>query len=275
MKMFFFVILQMCLFIKAESLSHFFDRHIDDIFIIMTHNSLATPFKVSSPNQNFGLAKQFKDGVRGFNFDLYMEADRDRIKTCNDKRKVWCYNPSEAIHELIKELKREENHNEFIIILLQSELNDEGNAHLSQLFGTRLVKNFDKEKTFGEYTMTGKQVLIFTDKNANPSLGLHEITDFITENEYSWKHRYKPPNMNHRRGPTSGRYMRLMNYHCSLIGTGDWFASRAVHSYARALGNIEKFKSQSYAGGKVNGLLVDYYETGDLFKVQDEIRSNM
>jgi len=52
--------------------SDFSYRYVDEIFIIMTHNSLAKVGKVGSPNQNHDLARQFRDGVRGFNLDLYM-----------------------------------------------------------------------------------------------------------------------------------------------------------------------------------------------------------
>merc|ERR1719334_411737 len=41
---------------------YFCDKYIFTMFILMTHNSYAIPEKVGSPNQNNGVAKQFKDG---------------------------------------------------------------------------------------------------------------------------------------------------------------------------------------------------------------------
>lgn len=65
----------------------------------MTHYSLAVVNAVASPNKHFYPDLQFKDGVRGFNFDIYSQKD--------DESKIWTkhgitynvkgYDPSERI----------------------------------------------------------------------------------------------------------------------------------------------------------------------------------
>jgi len=250
---------------------YFANLHIDEIFIITTHNSLALPGQVFSPNQNHGLATQFDDGIRGFNFDLYMDDDGESINTSHGGD--WNYNPKDQIDDLISKL--DDNKNEFIIIQLQSNLNDNGNELLSSWFDSRLVKNFDSSVVLGEYLKKGQQVLIVTDSNPNPRIGIHRTQSMISENDYSWTSRYSTPPMGHRRGPTHPnygvRFMRNMNYFSSLTGTGDMVASYVVHDVGRALGNIREFERQDYTGGRVNTLMVDYYRQGDSAKGQYEI----
>jgi len=246
--------------------SYFFNRRIDEIFIIMTHNSLALPFKVFSPNQNRGLGRQFRDGIRGFNFDLY--PDGSKIKTCHGGS--WCYNPRDQIRDLVNELNKDRYDDSFIIIQLESYIGASRYHLLERWFGDKLVKNFNRNKKLGYYMEKGQQVLIFTDRYARPNQGIHWTESFIVENGYSWKNRYGVPNMNYRRGPKSGIRMRVMSYFC--CGTGDMVASRHVNNPGRAIRNIQKYKQQSFADKKINGLLVDYYSQGRVFEIQRLMR---
>ena len=236
--------------------SYFLNRYIDEIFIITTHNSLAIAGKVWSPNQNYGLGTQFDDGIRGFNFDLYM-SDGVNIETRHGEG--WSYNPKDQIDDLISRLDL--HRNEFIVIQLESKLNDKGNELLSTWFGSRLVKHFDSSLLLSEYLKEGKQVLIVADSNYNTGIEIHNTNDIISENEYEWKNRGGTPPMQYRRGPEhpngGKRFMRQMNYFC--CGLGDIVASYVVHDEERALGHIRTFESQSYTGGTVNTLMVDYY----------------
>ena len=216
-----------------------------------------------SPNQNYGLGTQFRDGIRGFNFDLCNNGSSSQIETCHDPLNSWCSNPMDDFDELIIELDK--NPNEFIVVQLQSELDDEHNNVLKAKFGNRLVTNFDPNKILGIYLEKGQQVLIVTDHNPDvfSDIKIHDTNYFISENDYSWKDRYGSPPMEHCRGPInpnqSKKYMRNMNYFITGIG-GDMVASYVVHDVELALGHIRNFEKQSYAGGKINTIMVDYCE---------------
>jgi len=252
--------------------SYFFDKKIDEIFIIMTHNSLALPFKVGSPNQDHGLARQFRDGIRGFTLDLYNDGV-NRIKTCHGG----CHNAEDDIQGLMNELNKDRYDDSFIIIQLESYISRSRYYLLERWFGSKLVKNFDKNQKLGYYMERGQQVLIFTDKTARPHQGIHKSTRFIVENEYEWSDEKGVPNMNYRRGPESGMRMRVMNYFCTTFGLGSRHNTRHVNNMDIALKHIEEYKKQSYTGGKINGLIVDFYtspSTGrGVFDVQRRMRS--
>jgi len=253
---------------EVQRSSYFLNRKIDDIFIIMTHNSLALPGKVFSFNQNRGLARQFRDGVRGFNFDLYPNGSK--IKSCHGGR-LWCHNPEDDIKGLMNELRKGRYDDAFIIIQLESYISTSHYRLLEKWFGEKLVKNFDKEKKLGYYLERNQQVLIFTDKDPQPHQGIHDTNAFIVENDYKWWNwnRYGDPKVKYRRGPKSGTRMRIMN---NFITLPDMVASSIVNGYDRALRNINTYRKQSYTGGKINGLLVDFYEKGNVFKIQKHIR---
>jgi len=261
--------------LEVQRSSYFFDKKIDDVFIIMTHNSLALPGKVFSPNQNRGLARQFRDGVRGFNLDL--KANGDKMKSCHGKGWYaggwWCHDPKDDIEGLMKELNRDVYDDSFIFVQLQSEIGTRHYHLLEKWFGSKLVKNFDKSQKLGYYMERGQQVLIFTDKDARPSQGIHDTNKFIVENQYEWKNRFSTPPMGYRRGPKSGTRIRLMNSFCSGSGGGDMGASRYVNNYGRALKHITEYIKQPYTGRKINVLMVDYYELGYVFDIQNKMRS--
>jgi len=261
------------------------NRYVDEIFIIMTHNSLAKVGKVGSPNQNHDLARQFRDGVRGFNLDLYME--NNVVKTKHGPGNS--YDPRHYVQGLMNELNKVENAGEFIIVQLQQD-NSNGNVDLnavSDWFGDKLVKNFDNHKKLGHYLKDGKQVLVFSDRRWNNGKGIHYTNEYIVENTYKWNSKWydwlfrrrffgvitglfgspflelRGTPMDYRRGPKSGGHViRLMNYFC-CDGTGNMAKASRLHWHGTVRKNMQKYESQSYTQGKPNILMVDYYDVNN------------
>jgi len=269
-------------------LSDFRKLYIYEIFIIMTHNSLALPGQVGSPNQNHDLAEQFRNGVRGFNLDLYMVDGEVKTKHGSSQ----AYNPSNVVQELMDELEKTENAGEFIIIQLQTE-DDLDLDIVSNWFGSKLVKRFSISRKLGWYLGYGQQVLVLTDKSHDDTIGIHDTNQFIVENDYAWNQagyawiepwnlitqagsanleNMSPP-MGYRRGPTTGKRISLMNYFC-CDGSGNMIKSHRVHEKSVVKSNIGLYKSEDYTGGKINILMVDYYEVRDygIFDVQTDMR---
>ncbi len=259
---------------------YFRTRYIDEIFFITTHNSLSLPGEVFSPNQNYGLKTQFNDGIRGFNFDLYPEGCCE-INTSHGLGTIWKYNPEDQIKELIGAL--DEKPKEFIVIQLQSgPLESKHYELLATWFGPRLIKNFDPDTILGDYIDRGEKVLIVTDDGTDydASIGIHNTEDIICENDYKYKNYFESPPFEYRRGPKHGetnkRFLRAMNYFYQI---GHMAAAYRLHDTERALGYISEFEQQSYTGGVINTLLVDYYTQGDsargeyeIFIIQDVMR---
>eukprot|EP00977_Amphora_coffeiformis_P027678 scaffold34631_cov251-Amphora_coffeaeformis.AAC.7 len=260
---------------------YFCNKRLDEIFIVGTHNSLALPGQVLSPNQKYGLATQFVDGIRFFNLDLYYDDKDGTVVTRHGPGLV--YDPSDQMKELVTAMTTTPD-NEFVLIQVQDAVRDTEKIHQfleDTGFSSRLVKNFDISKTLGDYIQQGQDVLLVTNAAAstNASLGIHSTYELVTENDYIWKSCYfDAAPMTYRRGPVSAQSDRssfkLMNYFCSLTGTGDIIASDNVNQKHRILYSAREFIQQDYTGGIINGILVDYYQKGNVWEVQAQARSS-
>ena len=260
---------------------YFCHKHLDEIFIVGTHNSLAVSGKVFSPNQNYGLAKQFVDGTRFFNLDLYFDDVNRKVVTSHGPGLV--YDPSDQMKELLLAMtKTTTTGSEFVLIQLQDSVLDAERIYQffeEMGFSSHLVNNFDISKKMGDYIQNGQDVLLVTDslRSTDPTRGIHYTNDFVTENDYTWKSCYfDAAPMTFRRGPSvqsNQRSFKLMNYFCSLTGAGDKIASNNVNQKHRIMYSAREYIPRDYADGTINGILVDYYQTGDVFEVQDQVRS--
>lgn len=257
---------------------YFCDKTLDEIFIVGTHNSLALPGRVLAPNQNHGLSKQFADGIRLFNLDLYGSNGNVYTQHGPSLR----YNPQQEIEELVEAIQNDWE--AFVVIQLQDRMEDTTTRDFFlSWFGDNdmIVTNFNLQEQLGAaYMVHGQRVLIVTDKNANvdASKGMHSTTQFIVENDYSWNTCYlgSPP-MNYRRGDrsTTVRTAKLMNYFCSgpIPGTGDVVASANVNQAHRILEAAREFVQQDYTHNNINMILVDYYDQGNVMEAQARIRA--
>lgn len=204
---------------------YFCNKYFDSLVSVQTHNSLAVPGLVLSPNQNFDVRQQFKDGIRGFNFDLYT---RDESLWTYHGGASFGYDPSAVIVRLRSEIDKPENRNEFVVVQLEEYMDRLTSQRFLKIFENLLILNFDTSKPLSHYIDMNKRVFIATSKtaNVNESAGLHETRRYIIENDFEWKICYTG-------SPTlSERYVTyhvpraavLMNHFCSLTGTGDMTA---------------------------------------------------
>lgn len=245
------------------------DKTLDSMVITMTHNALATPFLVFSPNQNYDLVKQFNDGMRGFELDI--QTNGDSLWTSNGGD-GWGYDPSDIIRNLVASASVA---SEFIVVQVQDEMDESSVDKFLALFGNKIIKNFDAFRPLGSYIGLGTPILVLSNKNVNPAKGLHDTTKFIVENDYGWTSCYFESPPFDERYPTSKHDRKaatLMNNFCSASNTGDMVASDAVNRKSRILTNYRAMVEQSYTGGHVNIIAIDYYELGDALGAQQSLR---
>lgn len=175
-----FIILHGCIWIQLISTivttacackGYFCDKKLDSIVVVQTHNSLAVPGTVFSPNQNFDILHQFRDGIRSFNFDLY---SRNNSLWTFHGGSNWGYNPSDIISKLVGELENPINRHEFIIVQLQDHMNGATVPKFLQLFGSIVITDFDTSKQLSHYIDMNERVFIATSntQNVDKSKGL-------------------------------------------------------------------------------------------------------
>jgi len=268
---------------------YFCEKRLNQIHIVMTHNSLSHRRGVyPARNQNHDLVKQFKDGVRGFNFDL-RASDRSDTKIWTKHGRSQSYDPTDQIKKLVEELEKEENQYEVIVIQVQNgvypnkkRLEREGVDYLTDLFGTLLIKNKTKylKNTFLKDAIeNGERVYLTTDHEEVSSKRFYESADVIGENNSEWNNcrrtieTYRDEMPTECRGYPSGvqckasSSMHLMNNFCGRAE----FANRKCG----VLNNAQRFKdSGNYLNNYPNILMVDYYDAGgsSIFDAQDCLR---
>eukprot|EP00567_Pseudictyota_dubia_P014645 CAMPEP_0197454894 /NCGR_PEP_ID=MMETSP1175-20131217/39300_1 /TAXON_ID=1003142 /ORGANISM="Triceratium dubium, Strain CCMP147" /LENGTH=257 /DNA_ID=CAMNT_0042988607 /DNA_START=292 /DNA_END=1061 /DNA_ORIENTATION=+ len=240
----------------------------------MTHNSHAVPGDTWSPSQFKREPSQFNDGIRGFAMDIYEENGRLVLK--HNKHDPLEVDYVQRVREIVAELEKTQNRNEFLLVQFETYVSDQGIERACAAWGDKVIKNFDTSRRLEFYISRGMQVLLLTDHGkAMPHLGMHKSTKFLAENNYKWTDPLKSPDLAWRRGPQGGtlRYAKMMTYFCSRTGMGNPLTSAEVNDPGRMLYHARQFMKQSYAQGKLNVIMVDFYTEGDPLQAQKAIRA--
>jgi len=262
---------------------YFCNKYVHTMFIFMTHNSFAVPFKVASPNQNYGMATQFKDGIRGFSLDVYNKSNGKIYMKHGD---LGLPDYGSNVRSIVEELEKSKNKYEFVLVQFENKLDKDMNfiadtliPNLLEPWGQYVITNFDPNTRLDEYINMGKRVLLVTDgweNSLRPDKGIHSTTDFITENNYKWFSSAISPPYDFRRGPQRDwTSIKLMNYFCGTWpGLGSMVSSAIVNHKGRMLFHAREFKRQAYAMNQINVMMVDYYDTGNIWPTQVAIRAD-
>jgi len=254
----------------CPSSNYFCEKYIDTMFILMTHNSFAVPNQVGSPNQNYGVGKQFRDGIRGFNFDIYWRNGRIKMEHGPYHRSV---DYVTSVAEIVREMDKAQYKYEFVLVQFECKVDIAHIDKILQPWGNKVITNFQATTKLGDYIKKGKRVLL-TGDCWHTSKGLYESKKLITENNYKWFSALKNPDFGLRRGPAnSDTSAKMMNHFCGTYpGFGSMVSSGIVNKKSRILYNARIFKKQGYAKNKINIIMIDYYDTGDVFGAQNSIR---
>jgi len=274
---------------------YFCDKKMNEIHIVMTHNSLST--RGTADNQKYDLVKQFQDGVRGFNFDLlpYNNGKGRSLWTCHGLAGS-CYGPYTIIRDLVAEINKPENRNEFVIIQVQNDgMIDAQKDTLKGLFGNLLIDDINEYLTddLGEAIEDNKRVFLTTNYGSDTSRLLFRSGAVIGENDYDWKRCNRPIKRKRTEMPTGCRTspntncksingyatygdnsILLMNSFCGLLPSKR--TARYTNKKCRLLKNAQRFRdSGNFEGGNgnlPNILMVDFYNEGDVFGAQKCLR---
>lgn len=263
---------------EQQCIGYFCDKYIDDMFILMTHNSYATEGQF--PNQNYPEPQQIRDGIRGFAMDVHEEMNGNIVLE-HGELGLSEVDYLQRVQEIVYEMEKPEYRYEFVFIQIEDHLTsgDNGVTKTCEAWGDYLITNFDSNETLGKYIAQGKRVLLMTNNgnHVKPELGMHNANQLLAENEYEWQSTDVAPNMDYRRGPTgfqNQRYAKMMNYFCQdSLGTGSKMKSAIVNAKARMQCHAQEFKQRSYAENTINIMVIDFYDLGNVFEAQEAIRN--
>jgi hypothetical protein len=277
---------------------YFCDQTLASMFLFMTHNSYATPDRVFAYNQNLQEGDQFDAGIRGFNFDLYdtdgvLEVDHTNGDT------PWTPTPySDSVRQIKEHLERCEHRNEIVVVDLEMK-RTEALTHRRAVapWGDLVIRDFDASRPFSYYIEKGQRVLLLTNKdtattttnnnnnqngdnnNDDASFGMHKRSDFVTQNGYEWScNDENGPDLAYREGPPASESKtaaNLMNHFCTnTLKLPDSNESQRRNDKYVLLHNARRFAQRAHFGNRVpNILMVDFYDEGDIWPVQELVRS--
>jgi len=273
---------------------YFCNLKLNEIHIVMTHNSLSFKRGIAK-NQSRNLVSQFRDGVRGFNFDLYPCPQLGYPNPNCDV--IWTqhgglfqdYDPTKEIKALVAELQKSEYRDEVIVVQLQNGL--DGNRiesreidYLTGLFGELLIqkeKEYLDNANLRDAIEADQRVYLTTNEEADDKKYFFRSADVIGENHWKWKKcnrlikrvRKEMP-LTCRTGPTTkckknweGKPILLMN---SMCGVPDY-----TNKKCRLLKNAKRMSSSSIFDDSryPNILMVDFYHKGEVFEAQRCLRA--
>jgi len=262
---------------------YFCDQTLDTMFLFMTHNSYAVRGKITIYNQNYDESKQFRAGIRGFNFDIYDENDGDDDTTellVDHTPNSQTWNPQlyrDSVNNVLRELDKCENRYEIVVVELEMKKSGKlTNQWALEPWGDKVIRNYNPGLPFSHYIQKGQRVLITTNKarEGNPNIGMHVRSELFVQNGYDWKcATNQEPDFNYREGPLyQDKAARLMNHFCyNALGLPDTGDSKRVNDLKVLQTNAETFSNKF--GGWPNVILVDFYEQGNIWPAQELFRS--
>lgn len=177
-----------------------------------------------------------------------------------------------AVGAIVTEMKKTQYRNEFVLVQFEDHIGSSGIDKVLRPWGDMVITDFDPKIKLGYYIYAGKRVLLTSSYNSK-SKGIHRYWNYITENNYGWGSALENVDFGFRRGPTNSDHSaKMMNHFCTGAG-GSMVASAIANKKSRILYDARIFKKQPYAKDTINIIMVDYYETGDVFGAQNSIRS--
>ena len=254
---------------KCNGFSELCDKRLDEVTTLMTHNSYnngQNGFLV--PNQDFNIARQLNDGVRGFMLDVYSSTNgpllyhgaaqlgkESLFLVMKDIRTFLMSNPNEVISIIFENYC---THEEILQVMDTLEIRDMVYVHN----GTW--------PTLKEMISANKNLVLMVEKqNGVLPEGLLYAWNHTFDSQYEFKNT-EEMDCSIKRGGGGLKSFYLMNHWISnSLGLPDKTKAKNANSWA-VLGERVNRCSQEQQR-KINFLGVDFYNIGDAIAIVDSI----
>ncbi len=258
----------------CNGFSELCNKKYDEVVYVTTHNAFNAKYggsvNYTFPNQNYRVAKQLGDGVRGLMIDVYENSGQLVVYH------GFSFTGSEPFANILNEIKLflDTNPREVITIILECYVTSSqietamNNAGLAQYLYSHSPNS--QWETLEKIISSGKRLIIFSDKDDAGNLSwYHYLWDYCVETGFS-AHSKNELDCNYNRGDSANSLFILNHFITqSLIGTGLPDEANVINSNPFL---IDKAKECMHLHGKPpNFLTVDFYNAGNVFDAAKEL----
>jgi len=239
------------------------DRRYDQVTVLMTHNAMSNRAEGwLFPNQNFGLTRQLKDGVRGLMLDVHLVGGRPHLvhsKSILGKR---------PLVDGLKEIGAFLNKTPRAVITIIFESYVDGQLVRKAFRDAGLLDSLHHQKpsapwpTLRQMVAADRRLVVMTDRDGGRWPGYHDVWKHCWETHFSVK-RVEDFNFRRNRGRAANRLLILNHFLTRPTAS----VALARQSNARAILKPRVEICHQQTGRRPHFVVVDFYDVGEAAKV--------
>lgn len=239
------------------------DRRFNEVVFPATHNAMANADdRWFTPNQEHGLPRQLRDGIRALLLDTY--AWQGDLHLCHSLCELGNRLLVDGLRDIATFLR--ENPNEVLALLIEDHISA---ADTERAFTQSGLVDFayvhdrgDDWPTLRQMIASGRRLLVTAESGAPPPAWYHHLWDVAADTPYSFKNAGEFSCRHNRGMPDNDLY--LLN-HWVENPLPSPTLSRSVNTSAVLLARARQCQEES--GKLPNFVAVNHYATSDLFAV--------
>ena len=243
----------------------------DQLTLVMTHNAMSSAeLDWSFPNQNWGMARQLEDGVRGFMLDTHIDSATNEPALCHS----FCALGSTPLVDGLRIFTEFlDNHpSEVLVFMIQNGISAEDTA---QAFREADLERLTWAQpagapwpTLSEMIETNRRLVVFHEGGGTgPDWYMDGYADYVWDNDY----RAETPadfGCEPYRGSADHSLFLLNHFLTAPLASAD------LSQLANEPSVVREHMSEcaAAAGQPVNWISVDFYDIGDVVQTVQSLR---
>jgi len=239
------------------------DRRYDQVTALMTHNAMSNRAEGwLLPNQNFGLTRQLKDGVRGLMLDVHLVGGRPHLvhsKSFLGKR---------PLVDGLKEIGAFLNKTPRAVITIIFESYVDGQLVRKAFRDAGLLDSLHHQKpsapwpTLRQMVAADRRLVVMTDRGGGQWPGYHDVWKHCWETHFSVK-RVEDFSFGRNRGQASNRLLILNHFLTRPTAS----VTLARQANASAILKPRMVACHQQTGRRPHFVVVDFYDVGEARRV--------
>ncbi len=245
------------------------DRPYNEVSFATAHNAMNNAEdEWLFPNQDHGISRQLKDGIRAMMLDTYYWQGSTAL--CHVSCEFGVLSMAEGLGEIRDFLLA--NPYEIVSLLIEDHILNDATE---EAFGAAGLENFlyihdpaAAWPTLGEMIHAGTRLVVGTEFSRPPPAWYHHLWDLAWDTPYSFKSAAEF-SCRHNRGSTDNELFLVNHWLSDEVGLPSREGASMVNQYQILGPRVRQCREE--AGQQVNFVALDFVSLGDLIPVVDEL----